>query len=147
MEGSGFCLCARLGALAYLASLDVGLYVLFRLRPPVLPKYELFCFINSQVSNENMIMTLRDDFPLEGVLPWDIDVSVVLEKSSPLSDPSFMVKRSHYPFVPQLLLLSRFLNTLMHLVHSGHDEGSEMFCLEYDDIIIVLLALVMIISL
>lgn len=50
-------------------------------------------------------------------------------------------------FVPQFLLSRGFSDALMYFQGGWHDEGSEVCWLENDDVIIVLLALVMVVTL
>ena len=51
------------------------------------------------------------------------------------------------PLVPEFLLSSHVPDTQVYFSSSGHDEGMEMFWLKNDDVVIVLLALVVVVTL
>ncbi len=56
-----------------------------------------------------------------------------------------MGKGSCNSCIPKLLLLCHFFNSSVYVINGGHDKGSEVLCLEDDNIVIIPLALVVVI--
>lgn len=146
MKQCCLCLSARLHVLAYFASLDIGLYVLLQLGPPVLSEDQLLHFLDAWVSSQDVVVTLGDDFASQRGLPRDVDTSIVMQEASLPGDSSFMVEGCGNASVPQLILLGCILDLLYNFGNGGHNERPEVRGLEDDNVIVVLFPLVMVIA-
>ncbi len=92
-------------------------------------------------------MALGNDFASKRGFPGDIDMSIVLEESSLMGDPSFMIQGHSNTFVSQFFLSCKFFNSLVNFVGHRQDESVEMRSLKDNNVIIVFFALVMVIML
>ncbi len=73
-------------------------------------------------------------------------MSVILKESTMAGYSSFMVEGCGDTFIPQFFLLGGFFDTLVDFAGCWHDKGSEMGRLKDDNIVIVLLSLVVVIT-
>ncbi len=138
-------LCAGLHPLICFAAFDVGLYVPFELWPPVLVEYELLCLLDAWMAGKDVIVTVRNDFASQRGFLRNVDMSVILQKSSFMGDPLFMIEGCGNSFIPQFLLSGGFFYFLKRFTGHGHNESPEVERLEDDNVIIILLALIMVI--
>ncbi len=98
------------------------------------------------MAGSDVVVTSGDDLALEGGFSWNVYSSVVVEETIPLGDTSVVSEGGCNSCVPQLFLLGGFLDLSMCRVGGWHDERSEVFCLEDNNVIVILFALVMVVT-
>ena len=78
---------------------------------------------------------------------WDIELSIIYKESMLFCNTSLAGKGIGNSLVPELLLAKGIFDPFMNLHVHGHDKGMEVLRLEDNDIVIILLALVMVVTL
>ena len=68
-----------------------------------------------------MVMTLGDDFPSQGMVPGDIDSSVIDEESMFFCDPLFMGEGVGNPLIPEFFSSESVPYFVMSFAGHQHD--------------------------
>ncbi len=128
------------------AAFDVGFDVLLDLGPPEFAEYEFLHLLDSWVAGSDVVMTPGDDLASQGGFSGDVHASVIVEESSLMGYSSFVREGGGDASIPELFLSGDFFNLSGDGVSGGHYESPEVFCLEDDDIVVVLLPLVVVLA-
>ncbi len=91
-------------------------------------------------------MASGNDLSSERCFSQNIDSSIVIEKPFLSGYSSVMSEGGGDADVPELFLSGDFFDLSMYGVGGGHYQRSEVFCLEDDNVIVVLLALIVIVT-
>ncbi|SJK99890.1 uncharacterized protein ARMOST_03201 [Armillaria ostoyae] len=94
-----------------------------------------------------MIVALSNDLSVEGIMMGYVDSSTVMEDPLIKGNPSLMFKGASNALIPEFSLSGCVFDLSMDFSSGGHDESLEVFGLQDDYIVAVILALVMVISL
>ncbi len=98
------------------------------------------------MAGSDMVVTSGNDFSSERGFSWNVDSPVIVKESVLLGDASVMSERVGDASVPELFLSGSFFNVLVGQVGGWHDEGSEMRWLKDDDVAVILLPLVVVVT-
>ena len=112
--------------------------------PPVVAKYQFLCLFDSWVADRDMVVTTGNDLSSYRLVSGNVNSFVVDQESVFFRDSAFVVKGVCDSLVPLGVIASCTLDAFERFVEGRHHECLEVFGLEDDDLLVVVLSLIMV---